>query len=221
MANGFLPPPSDLQGVYDAVDWPTVLHCLDDAHRLATKTYYDDGYFDNAMFGTVSANALASRLREAAELGELGVTPSRVGDRWSYRSGRFELHFHRVGRVGLVPITGEAAKKGARVVTDLGPGLFPGEEVTVGRHLVVAIVSSPEDGVDRVSLIELVRVRDRQAWGHIYAPLDVMPSSGLDYGDGSETTPPEEPTTPMVTRTAPTPSERTTTESDQTGTTND
>lgn len=219
MANGFLSAPDELRDVFSQIEWPTVMSCLREAHGLATRAYYDDGYLDSQIYGTMLALTFSSRLHEAASTGSLGITSAAKSERWAYVCGRHELHFHRAKRGNLVPITGEKAKEHARVVVDIGPDLFPGEQLTVGRHLVVSIVASPETGIERVALVELVKVRDRQAWGHVYAPLDVIAFGGESYGDGMDFTPPEEPTPPMVTRTALTPTgsktdQSTTTEND-------
>lgn len=200
MASGYLETPDALIEVAKAISWDQILPLIHEATDLAAKWFEEDGFNSMQLFGNASADTLASRLLDAAKSRKIGLQPRETSGKWAYLYEDYIIHFHRVNKRTLVPITGDTVKREAREVVSLGPRLFD-DEPPVGKHLVVGIVSNPEFGVQRVVLLEVVKVQGKGSWGYAYAPIDIFSEFGGDFGDGVAGPPPEDVTPPVITRT--------------------
>lgn len=175
-----------------------IINDVKDAVAYAQVCYELSEFQNRLLFGSNVYFHLKDILHDHIAHGTLSllIDPNYGGHR--YTDGPFDYRFHRVDPGTLVPLKGDTAKEESRKVASLGPSLFPDEVKRVGRNLVAGIVATPEMGLLRVTLGELVNVIDTGNYGYEVKPIDLFCAPDGPSGDGVRANPEFTPP-PIVT----------------------
>ena len=164
----------------------TVAHCM--------ETHRRDRFNDNHIFGFHLWKNGTNRLRNASLEERISLKYFSDSLDRKFRWGRFEMRFHRVDPRTLIPDNADAAKSAARVVGAQPEDLFG--TLPLGASLIVGIVASPDTGLQKIVVGEIVRVAGTENYRYAHGPFEVW--NAADELVPVETVPPEEVTEPIV-----------------------